>query len=197
MATVKLTTGLREQITRKVLHHRFQEEYEKLIAKGAKVADKVYNDVFSKKERDLMATLPEGWLPTDDDISIQTNEGYRRLNFNGSFYLEGFQRSNTVEMRRFPKSRMSGAAKVYDAGDKLGEEINKLEEAKKDLEARIANTKRQVQAALNSVTTLGKLKTEWPEIAPFCPELEAGSNLPAIPTNKLNELLNLPAEEAA
>lgn len=197
MATVKLTTSIREQIMWKVLRHRFQEEFDQVVAEGAAVADLIYNDVFKKKERDLMDSLPEGWLPTDDDIAVQAACGYQRIYFNGKFHLEGFKKPTLEQFRRFPKCRLSGAAKVYEAGDKIGERLGKLIESRTDLEQRVSLAKRQVMASLNSVTTLGKLKSEWPEIAPFCPEVEEVGTALAIPTDRLNELLKLPAKEAA
>jgi hypothetical protein len=196
MATVKLTTGIREDISKKVIRHRFLEEHQALIKQGAALAELIYNDVFKKKERELMESLPEGWLPTDNDISFQSSSGYNRLYFNGKFYVEGLPNPALEEFRRFPKCRMSGAAKVYEAGEAIDKKIEELLDARKDFEERYAKTKRQVMASLNSVTTLGKLKSVWPEIAPFCPDEEPGQAL-AIPTEQLNALLKLPAKEAA
>lgn len=86
MAAVRLTNYIRTEISNALLKHKFQEPVEKLLKKKAAFALKVYNDVFSEKDRKLMDNLPEGWMRQDKDIAVQfgaVSPLYARLRFKG------------------------------------------------------------------------------------------------------------------
>lgn len=60
---MKLTKQLKEKIAEAILDHRFKADQQKLKAERGALAVAIYNEKYSKADRDLMATLPEGWLP--------------------------------------------------------------------------------------------------------------------------------------
>jgi len=200
MASTKLTNHSREQICREVLQHRFSAEVEKLIADRAAFADRVYNDVFSKSAREKMAALPDGWLPEESNIGVQFGSGssFERLSFDGSFYgeLRNAVKDDGAEKeavhRRIPY-RLRGCAKAYEPDHKLSVAFDALEARMKDLKKQFYEARATVNSALLNVTTLNKLVETWPEVAPFIARFNAAPvKLPAIPTDQLNKLLDLP-----
>lgn len=199
MASVKLTNAHRDEILKRVLAHAFKAEAEKIRDDFAALAGAVYDDVFSAAERKQMEALPQGWLPTDDDISVRLGSDYRYLKFNG--------RNARVDdlvpcvpaketLRRFPASKISSCCKVYEASHPLTVRFRELENARDDLLLRVSDATAKTRAALNRATTLARLVEGWPEIEPFTTFIPTDRPaLPAIQTDVLNGLLDLPVAE--
>src|SRR5690606_20734731 len=95
--------------------------------------------------------------------------------------------------RRILNKHVHGCAKVYDDQHKFSQRFQELDERKKALEGDYGTAKRQIATALASVGTIKRLIEVWPEVAPFAKPFDEGPrNLPSLPTDKLNELLDLP-----
>ncbi len=202
MASTRLTTSIREHIAKLALSHRFADELMALVADRAAFAEAVYRDIYKQTEREKMAALPEGWLPTVNHIDVQFGEGCRYLTlwFNGSFYGDLWWISTPVEVifKAIPFKHQHGCVKVYEPTHKLSVRFEELDARLTVLRDKHGAAKRQIEAALGSVTTVGKLLELWPEIAPFTKDFNGiPSPLPAIPTSDLNALLDLPVAEAA
>lgn len=197
----KLTVSIKDNITRDLLVHRFRKEANDLFNANAELALCVYNDVYSEKDRKLMASLDDKWLPKSSDISVRFNDdSYVSLDFNGRVFgcLIGIADSVEVVRRPVPYAHNRGCAKVYEAGHALQKRREKLQNRKVDLIERIKDAENQIRASLNSVTTIKRLIESWPEVAPFATKYDKDSaKLPAIPAEKMNEILALPVEEAA
>lgn len=202
--STRLTNTTRDQITSAVLTHRFREPVDALIADRAAFAEEVYNDVYRKADREKMAALPKGWLPETNAIGVQFGDqsGYVSLYFGGHFY--GRLRSvrtpgdeKQIERRAFSKN-VHGCVKVYDADHRLAVKHTALDRRYTELKAEFEAAERQVKAALDSATTVNRLVEMWPEVEPFVRPLGTPSpKVPAIPTDQLNKLLDLPVSEAA
>jgi hypothetical protein len=203
MAT-RLTNDIRDSIVAKLMKHRFGDAIDTLIKDRAAFAEKIYNDVYPETQRHRMASLPAGWLPEDSDLSVEFNgqaRGYTRLPFDGSFYgpMARFRsKVERVHRRILNKHDHSACAKSYDATHALAVEYGQLSDRFDSLKAEFETAERKASAALASVTTIKRLIETWPEIEPFAKEFdETPPKLPAIPTSDLNQLLDLPVDEAA
>lgn len=199
--STRLTNTLRERITASVLTHRFQEPVEALIADRAAFAEEVYNDVYRKADREKMAALPAGWLVDDVDFGIQFGDGrgFETVNFSGSFYGDVYRARKPRKdddkrvTRRLLNKHRSGCVKVYDAAHRLSQKCAVLKERRDELDRQYRDAKRQVEAALASASTINRLVEMWPEVEPFARSFDAlPLKVPAVPTDKLNELLDLP-----
>lgn len=205
MSSVRLTVGMREQIERRLIHYRFSEEAQQLVADYAQLADDVYNDIYPELIQKKMEALPKGWLPTTGEIGAQlgeTGSSYTNLSFSGKCYGEisyagGRGDKERGASRRVPYSDKSGCSKQYDATHPLSERYSELENRYKALEERIRAGRKAARAAMDQVTTLNRLIEVWPEIAPFTEGFEKKNTLPAISRPDLNGLLGLPKEDAA
>lgn len=201
MASVRLTNEIREEITTAMLRHRFSKEVAKLVALRAKLADRVYRDLYSPADRKKMEALPDGWLPVDDDVQCRFQGSYQRLKFNGGIWGDLYfliDKEVEVVNRRLAAKHKSSCAKVYDGGHPIAEAYAEVEGVTKDLTERFKDAKRQIKSALSRATTTTRLIELWPEVRPFCSDYEhAAPSLPAIQTSALNAMLDLPVSEAA
>jgi hypothetical protein len=198
--STRLTTHLRERITNAVLTHRFNEAVEALISDRAAFAEEVYNDVYRKTDREKMAALPEGWLPTEGQINVQFGDhrGYESLDYRGHLYgplnkaRKPGGKADPV-IRRALNKHYRHCAKVYDADHRLSKKYEDLQARQKELCRQYDEAKRQVEAAVNSASTINRLVEMWPEVEPFARSFDASPlKVPSIPTDQLNKLLDLP-----
>lgn len=199
--STRLTNTIRERIANAVLRHRFSEPVEVLIADRAAFAEEVYNDVYRKADREKMAALPKGWLPETNSINVQFGDdgrSYESLNFSGLVYggVGGMRKPDDkreVIGRRAYSNRAHGCVKVYDADHRLAKKNADLHQRYIDLKTSFEAAKQQVEAALSSASTINKLVEIWPEVEPFARSFDdVPVKVPAIPTAKLNEILDLP-----
>lgn len=202
MASIKLTKYMRDGIRDRMLRHRFSEEVNALIETRAKLAWDFYRDGFTAEELRMINSLPSGWLPTRSSVYVNIGGRSVTIPFSGTLYGDaGVYKTVqvTTKHERFPADRTGSYLKSYQATDVLAVMHEKVDNQITDLTERVNLAKKQVEAALNSATTVGRLIELWPEVEPFTRHLQpTGPNtLPALPTQDLNRLLNLPVEEAA
>lgn len=198
----RLTNEIRKTIKEAVLRHRFEEQAEALVADRAAFAGEVYNDVYRKSDRDKMEALPNGWLPTTSSVSVRFGETaygrYEDFPFDGAIYGDIAKvRKRTDKSpqrceRRVPHKHYSGCSKVYGDDHRLSSKHAALKERADELQTEIVAAARQVTAALDSANTVKQLLEAWPEVEPFVPVRSAKANLPAVPVDALNKLLDLP-----
>jgi hypothetical protein len=202
----RLTNDIRESLAFAVLRHRFAADVAALVRDWATFADEIYCDVYRRTDRDRMAALPEGWLPTCTHVTAKFGElgsGYAQVAFDGrigSNVLGRFQKhvSGRGEFRRVLNKHAGACSKAYDQGHKLSKRHEDLRSRQGALEQAIRESQKQIEVALNGVTTASALVKAWPEMEPFIkPYLGSEKVVPAIPTGKLNEIFKLPVKEAA
>jgi hypothetical protein len=202
--STRLTNSIRERIATAVLTHRFREQVDALIADRAAFAEEVYNDVYRKSDREKMAAISKGWLPETTAINVQFGDsrGYESLQFSGKIYgklgsVKSKDDGKSIERRAFSKN-VHGCVKVYDADHRIAKKHAEIHQRYEDLKADYEAAQRQVEAALNSATTINRLVEMWPEVEPFARSFDASPlKVPSIPTDQLNKLLDLPIAEAA
>lgn len=182
MASIRLTNTMRERILRDIMIYRFDEEEKKLQADEYALGQEIYRHCLGKKGLELINSLPPGWVPTTNNISVRFAGSYTHL--------------NTGENLRCPAENKHRCWEVFDAGHKYTEQFNDFRNREKDLKERKEAVRVQIKAALESATTAKRLKELWPEIASFieCHAKEPAA-LPMPILNKLNKELNLPPEE--
>lgn len=201
--STRLTSSIREAIAKAVMKHRYEATVKALIEEKAAFGMMVYEDLYSKATREKMNALPEGWLSTSDNVAVTFGATYDRVYFNGYTHGKILSVVSSEDRRKGGSLRLwgkheHGCAKVYEASHPLAEANFKLDAKERELKTQFDETRRQVDAALAAVTTVKKLIEVWPEIAPFCIEFENEKpHLPALPTSKLNAILDMPISEAA
>ncbi|ENI7063102.1 hypothetical protein BBX45_06125 [Proteus mirabilis] len=88
---------------------------------------------------------------------------------------------------------------LFAADHPLSIKFSELEDKKRNITNKVKDVKANVTAALNSVTTVKRLLTIWPEAKELLPKdvEKASIQLPALKVEKLNEIIGLPTEKAA
>lgn len=203
----RLSTNIKESLWRKLCERSFRKETQQLINLNAAHANRVWEASFSQKDRDLMASLPEGWLPTDHDIQIQFAGRIQTIYFWGTLgqysLPENLRHTGAVlkdAFRRFPSKKKDGVCAVFDRGHPLCEEFDALQEKLTALAGRVGDARRAAFVVMNSASTVKRLIAIWPEAEEFAKKyLDNGERkalLPAVSVERLNALLGLPPENA-
>lgn len=199
MATVKLTKDIRRAICSRVLKHRFLPVVEELIQDQASYADRVYKDVYPKVTLGKMKALPSGWLGSNGSISVrfgEDNSHFARLEYNGMTDLLGHHLHGLVKdrdaVKKLQLAKYKGVvAKIYPVQHTFSIQWESLKFRREMLEDEYTTAIRSVNVALSKVHTIRALIKEWPEVEPFVQSFEP-TQLPVVPRETLNELLDLP-----
>lgn len=173
------------------------------------LAQKVYDDVYSKEARDWMETAPLGALPGATYLNVRISDSYHdyfMLPFDGSISLSG----NTTSAGSFEKkvyhdhsskgwrsytirlSSLTDQDGVKKAIEKIRSVLSKRAEKRK--EALTA-----IKGNLSKFNTTKQIMDAWPEVTPFLPKYtqpEAKTAI-VIATKDLNNMFDLPVEEKA
>jgi hypothetical protein len=148
---MRLTKELRNEIARAAMAARFDGREEELSYRRREFASKVYHHIFSKREIDLMYSLPEGWLPETDNLRIRPEPGLPVTTI-------------VLDSRvRVPFSRSVGSSPLGD-GD-LQKERRDIRRLEKELDRDRREYLSALETALAGFSTTSKLQKAWPEVA--------------------------------
>lgn len=200
-----LNKGIRGSITTNVMRYRFHKEISKWEKKHNELALRVYKDVYPLTVRKEMENQPKGWLPETYQIAVKMGNSIETLMFSGAmhgatlspFAAKGKAKAPVtfrVPYKDFGTSRYDlKVVKVYASDHKLSKAMTELFEAKTELIETVTRAHILVAERVHSVNTVKKLLEDWPEVAPFVPDTKKPSNLPSLPIEQLNAVLDLPA----
>lgn len=188
---MKLTKQLKEKIAEDILNHRFKADEQKLKAERHALAVAIYNERYNKADRDLMATLEDGWLPESDDF---------RARIGGNFDVFILPEKKRFRYRD-GQHRFGPVLVAIDEDHKLSKRYDELTGREGDAKKARKASEVDVWAILNSVSTVDKLRDRWPEaikiIDPIIATVpKSTANLPAIPMPELNARLKLPPKSS-
>jgi hypothetical protein len=187
--SIRLTNQVREEILQKLLDKGFSAKKKEIEARRNELSIKVYNDVFSKKDRDLMQSLPQGWLPEISEMKVQfggTSSGVCQREF-----------QTPVRMPyKHVYSCSTNVLKVYEDSHKFTIEHDKITDDTKVFCSERVKAEAQTKAVLYSCNTTKALKEAWPEISSIVEAYEpaeGSQNETAIVpvANGLNSILGL------
>ena len=209
MVSVRINQHMGNMIKIALIKHRFSADVDALIRDQKAFAAELFDDIFPAEIQKRMEALPKGWLPVRGDIDVQFGEFSKNLheyNLSGvSGIINEISRAALppihdrfpVINRRVPHNSLSGVLKVYALDHPFSHRHEDFADRRAKLKAAIAEAEKQAHAAIFSVTTVGALVKNWPEVEPFVSKyLETPTTLPALPTARLNALLDLPVEGA-
>lgn len=207
MVVERLSNAKVEGILNRTLTHRFSKEIAALVTAQSAFADRVYNDVYSKPDRDKMNALPKGWLVEATSMNVRIGgSSWISLDFDGKRLPSALRlcqdgvTAGTAITRPVKAVHNGRIAAVYEATHALAIRYEKLQQEKSSLESQVEEARSKLRSVLRSFTTVGGLLKAWPELAPFVAApvaTNAPNTLPAIPLAQLNELLNLPVKKVS
>lgn len=186
MAAIRLTNRIRSSILKQLISDRFDKDDKELKLRECRLALEVYHDNYSVDELELMDKFPEGAFHRMREIGVQFGACYTYL----KCVVPGKEKETTL--RIFAKHQHT-VMKVYPVSHKLTKAYEKLSNDRKALKEQRRDAEYKAQAVLDSASTMGKLKSIWPEIEPYLKKFETTpAGLPSVPVEAVNRILGLP-----
>ncbi|MEG0281210.1 MAG: Nmad5 family putative nucleotide modification protein [Morganella sp. (in: enterobacteria)] len=204
----RLTNNIKSEIIRNALKKAgIYEEKEELraekntLANDARISALGGNDAAERAEEKLASILA---LVKDLQNTV---DGHIYLNNVSDYVIYpafGGQRTKLgygSDEQGKPISRLTpeDGKCLFPADHKLSKRFTQIIDKEAGIEKREVEIKANVKAALDSVTTIKKLISVWPEVKEILPESEQLERvmLPAVKVENLNSLIGLPTESEA
>ena len=182
MTSIRLAVYMKDGIRQALMDRRFKEVREAGKKEWAKLGDALYKHLYPDAIRRKMKALPAGWLPKSTGV---------RFKFGGDF-----ERVIWGDDRLIAACHENAAAAIFTANDTFTDTYRELKAAGAKRREQEQQLKAEINAALNSATTIHALIAKWPEVAPFCEpylgKAREKAQLPTIQTAQLNSALDLP-----
>lgn len=186
--TIRLTTDMKDTICRAVIKHAFKERDEVHAGAGDRLLRDVHAAHFTKEQHEALLTLDKAGLinRVASMELIYLNDGVVEVKLFDGLLIPWPRATDRWSRARIrPKTdHLEGRVQQYAVHDQ------KMRDDKEEAEATLSSQ-------LKSVSTMGALLTQWPELRPLIPAefLKEPNKLPAIPRDKLNQQFNLPVEK--
>jgi len=171
-----------------LIDHAFSKRQKELDALWPEFAEEVYQDVYPPDIQKKMSALPEGFLKKSKSIHVQ---------FGGRDGIAGVTMKNERRCAsKYFDSWGVSVAKIYDEKHPLTLRYKALTLVGKTIKDEIEKASQNARAVMNSVSTVNKLMTVWPECEKFIkPHLQLSTSTAlAIPMVELNKTLGLPPD---
>lgn len=177
----KLTNNVRSDIVLRAMKHRFTDDEKFVREMKNELAGMIYAEAFTKKDREKMCSLPDGWLPTTSVILAN---------------IQGMHVSLCTD-RRFivPANKRNDYLGSFAAGTAVANKWSDIINIESELKRKRDEVRATMNAVLRSVNTVKQLLVAWPECERFLHGLiRVPASVPAIPVDNLNKMLGLGVE---
>ncbi len=202
----RLNRNARESLAKKLITRSFNKKAQDFTYRSAELAVRVYRFCYAADLKKMEA-LPNGWLPTYDDITVIIGGEHVAFYFAGTwkqsgrdwrFILAGVDRVDRI-YHRFPNATKGQSPIVIEASNPLCDEYRAMDAEFKDLVSEIESAHRTLVGTLDKFATVESLIKAWPEVEEFAKpylsdETRRKAMLPVIPIDRLNAILDLPPE---
>lgn len=168
----RITATLRDEIAQRLVKYSHRPAVEKAREDLMKVGDRIYNHLVPRSDRDLIDTLPSGFMVEMDSLRMSVpceGGGFKSMSVHMS------------ERRRLPHTIGFGQCEISVS---LGKQLRSAHQANKRAKLDMETALAEARQTIAQFRTVGALIKAWPEIEPFIPEPEGGSKaLITIPDN--------------
>ncbi len=180
MASPRITKSMREGIVKNALEHTFGKAEEKIKEDFRKLADKAYNEKYSKAQQKLMVELGEEFLAKNDRIFVN---------------IRGERHALSMSEERLTDRQSNWHDKAFVPSNKLSDDIYDLLQEKDTLKEKMNQADIQLSAMLETVVSFKKLRAVWPQGEKFFDmydvDSESKPGVPAVVITELNKVLGL------
>lgn len=188
---MRLTKYHKEQIKRRLLKERFEKRRGHISEMEARLGMSIYRAAFTPKEREQLESLPHGWVPRVEQLAAS---------FRGKVSRFTVPTSVPVPHSRVDKWDGPLPLIVVDKREhrRLLERYEAIEELRRTADSALEEAAREITTVLAGITTTGRLKEHWPEIADLVDEVapERGtSRALVVSAKRANILLGLAPDE--
>lgn len=186
MTKTRMTNMDRQAIASAITAHKFDPLEKEAKDKRFELAEKVYDRVYSKADKEWMAAAPKGGLVMSSTFSIRVAGQWHQVEFKEAKPIfaahSGYGRDDYYH---------------FSAGDELGEAV--VAAASRTLREERNDAYNRVVAALSAFRNFEDVLTGWPEAESFVKaQMQTKAvmvpGLPAIKIADLNAALGLPPE---
>jgi hypothetical protein len=183
--STRINMQIRGHIQRRLKEVKFTPEEEKLAAEEPSIALNAYFFLYTEKERELLESLPKGFVREKDRIEVRVNGEYHSLNFALC--------RNAKEKSVFKRFTWERDTLYIKSNEPVAKQIHDWERRKKFQEEKRDEALRQAGAFISSHRTIAALLKAWPEVAEFLPaDVETATTALALQVKQLNKMLGLP-----
>jgi hypothetical protein len=172
----RLTKDEKENIAYRAVADVTKAKEQKLQERLYSVSLKIYNSLFTKEQKDLMAKLPDGWLQYETSIRVNKLQ-YRRCEY---LKFKNAVRSTYA---------MSCGLNANDLDSSLVEELIKVYEDKDSFDKEKRVLRGKLDNLLSTITTEKKLTEVWPEGTKYLTPCDSTENLPSITSKEVVYLM--------
>jgi hypothetical protein len=175
--STRLTKWDRERIAEKMVADALKERKAANAEAHAAMATRIYAEVLGKKTLDLLASLPEGFVPTVSNFGVYVAGEWMRLYLPDKEY-------------RCPEKLKRECWAVFDSGTPTADELFSIDAEKDAIEVAERSLKATIGATLNSFRSAEAMVREWPETEPYVPKHKAPvAALPCTTFSDINAML--------
>lgn len=174
-----LTKTMKQQMIDSAVKILFENKKKELQSEKGKIADAVYNDLYSENDRKFMKGSPEGAFLTRGSVSFAVPDGCGRRVVEMTEYRPFFySNANAWEMKK------------YASDSPICIELNRVTKIEDSIEAEISHLRRSINGIVQNIRTTKKLLEVWPEAKDYLTEQHSQEFLPAIPVADLNDMIS-------
>lgn len=184
----RLTKSMRESIANAAVDASMKARIAEFKRAEDALAREAYGAVYSKEELRAAKKLPAHWLRRDACLRFNVGGQTHQLQLADKDGLPVPYRRKDSDQGGYSCSTL-GVIQPGDLCDRIRAHANAKEKLKAEADSALNVTKQM----LWSISTLEKLRQQWPEGAPFYARYEGGPTvmLPAVRTEEVNALLGL------
>lgn len=180
MASPRITKAMREGIVRNTINEQFKAEREAIAKREHKLADRIYNQQYTKKQVDTMKELGSKFVDFSGAVFVNINGKSINLSFGGA------------DSRGVHKN---ASWSRYAPDAKLAAEVESYIDDKVELDGKVQKAEIALMAMLESVQSFKKLRAVWPQGEKFYDmydvDSETKAGVPAVVVTELNNLLGI------
>lgn len=193
----RLTNGIREQMARKLVAHRYKDEAKAILHKNRDLFERAYKHCYTadvlKHMEAVRKVFPDAF--TTNTI-MQVNAGGYNVSIGGQFS----SRWVSIEQEKNPPAKLF----IRDywrhniTDEELIREIKENADKKRAFDDVCGTAYHEALSVLNTMTTGKKLAEAWPEAMPVIGDLipEDQRTLPVVQVAAVNAKFKLPPETA-
>lgn len=183
---VRLTNYMRDSIRVELLTRRFKDEREQLSKDWTKLGEDCYRDLYPPDVLRKMKALPGSFFPSVNDLTFKFGGDVKQL----------YWGEDGTTSRRVSFDHSEDVAKVYPATHPLTDRFRELNARKAKRKEQEQQLKAEINAILNSTSTVQALINKWPTVEPFARKYlqaaQKAAQLPVPVPEHLDKALDLP-----
>lgn len=183
MKAQRLTNAIKQAILHNMEEKLFRKRRDDLEMRKRKLAEEAWRSMYTTEELKYIIADPGGFLPRNTAISIMIDGHRCEIPF-GKAIPYAYR-----DYQRWPNMKIDSEHPLYSKYKDIERVGGEIDKEKRQLQETVASI-------MEKVTTLKRLKEEWPDVEEYLPQINPQTNLPALPMSALTDLVAQLREKA-